>query len=128
GARSSSAAWRERCRRTSWTRSSSAMSEWKPRLECEQFPSLDKTREDPMPGSRRAFLTAQGALFGASLLPGRLLAAVETRTPPMPALDDWKRVREQFRLTRDYLHFAGFYISSHPAPVRAPIAPYRRAL
>jgi isopenicillin-N epimerase len=81
-----------------------------------------------MQSSRRAFLAAQGALFGASLLPGRLLAAVETRTPPMPALDDWKRVREQFRLTRDYLHFAGFYIASHPAPVRDAIDAYRRAL
>jgi len=81
-----------------------------------------------MPSSRRAFLAAQGALLGASLVPGRLLAAVETRTPAMPKLDDWKRVRDQFRLARDYLHFAGFYIASHPAPVRDAIDAYRRAL
>ncbi len=81
-----------------------------------------------MPGSRRAFLAAQGALFGASLLRGRLLAAVETRTPATPPLDDWKKVRDQFRLTKEYLHFAGFYIASHPAPVRDAIDAYRRAL
>jgi selenocysteine lyase/cysteine desulfurase len=81
-----------------------------------------------MPSARRAFLAAQGALLGASLLPGRLLAAVEAKTPAMPPLDDWKRVRDQFRLTRDYLHFAGFYISSHPAPVREAIDAYRRAM
>jgi len=81
-----------------------------------------------MPSSRRAFLAAQGAFLGASLVPGRLLAAVEAKTPAMPALDDWKRVRDQFRLTRGYLHFAGFYIASHPAPVRDAIDAYRRAL
>ena len=64
-----------------------------------------------MPSSRRAFLAAQGALLGASLLPGRLLAAVEAKTPAMPTLDDWKQVRDQFHLTRGYLHFAGFYIA-----------------
>src|SRR6266404_2805917 len=81
-----------------------------------------------MPSTRRAFLAAQGARLGASLVPGRLLAAVEAKTPAMPALDDWKRVRDQFRLTRGHLHFAGFYIASHPAPVRDAIDAYRRAL
>src|SRR6266481_9158127 len=96
---------------------------------CSTLPeSVHLTSEGPMPSSRRAFLAAQGALLGASLVPGRLLAAVEAKTPAMPALDDWKRVRAQFRLSRDYLHFAGFYIASHPAPVRDAIDAYRRAL
>ncbi len=81
-----------------------------------------------MPTSRRAFLAAQGALLGASILPGGLLSAVESRTPAMPPLDDWKRVRDQFRLSRDYLHFAGFYIASHPTPVRDALEAFRRAL
>src|SRR5947208_2868458 len=53
-----------------------------------------------MSTSRRAFLALNSAALGASLLPRGLLGAVESRSPPMPRL-------------------AGFYIASHPAPVRA---------
>ncbi|TMB25118.1 MAG: aminotransferase class V-fold PLP-dependent enzyme, partial [Deltaproteobacteria bacterium] len=67
--------------------------------------------------SRRAFLAMNGAALGASLLPRGLLAAVESRSPPMPRLDDWAKVRAQFGLSPDYVHLAGFYIASHPAPV-----------
>ncbi len=78
--------------------------------------------------SRRAFLASQGAAMGAAILPGPLLAAVEKATPPTPRLDDWAAVRRQFRLSPEYLHFAGFFIASHPEPVRAAIDGYRRAL
>jgi selenocysteine lyase/cysteine desulfurase len=81
-----------------------------------------------MPTSRRSFLTAGGAAFGASILPGRLLAAVQEKSAPLPRLDDWARVRAQFRLSREHAHFAGFYIASHPAPVRAAIDAFRLAL
>ena len=81
-----------------------------------------------MSPSRRAFLALNGAALGASLLPGRLLAAVESRSAPMPRLDDWAKVRAQFRLAPDYVHLAGFYISSHPAPVRAAIDAFRQAI
>ena len=78
--------------------------------------------------SRRSFLAANGAAIGASLLPGRLLAAVEARTPAVPRLDDWTSVRRQFRLSPQYLHFAGFFIASHPEPVRAAIDGFRLAI
>ena len=78
--------------------------------------------------SRRAFLAAQGAAAGAVLVPGRLLAALEAATPPTPALDDWAKVRGLFRLSPDYLHLAGFFIASHPAPVRDAIESWRRAI
>src|SRR5262249_32445167 len=78
--------------------------------------------------SRRTFLTANGAVLGASLLPSKLLAAVEAKTPPMPRLDDWASVRRQFRLSPQYLHFAGFFIASHPEPVRAAIEGFRSAI
>ncbi len=78
--------------------------------------------------SRRSFLAAQGALVGAAFLPGQLLAAVEASTPAMPPLGDWTRVRRQFRLSPEWLHFAGFYIASHPAPVRDAIEGFRRAI
>ena len=78
--------------------------------------------------SRRTFLAAQGATVGALLLPGGLLSAVEAATPPAPRMDDWAQVRAQFRLSRDVLHFAGFFLASHPEPVRAAIDGFRRAL
>jgi selenocysteine lyase/cysteine desulfurase len=78
--------------------------------------------------SRRAFLAAQGAAAGAFLVPGRLLAAVEASTPSTPKLDDWAKVRSQFRLAPQYLHFAGFFIATHPAPVREAIDAWRKAL
>ena len=81
-----------------------------------------------MSPSRRAFLALNGAALGASLVPRGLLAAVESRSQPMPRLDDWGKVRAQFRLAPDYVHLAGFYISSHPVPVRAAIDAWRQAL
>jgi selenocysteine lyase/cysteine desulfurase len=78
--------------------------------------------------SRRAFLATQGAAAGVLLAPGRLLAALEAATPPTPKLDDWKSVRSQFRLDPRYLHFAGFYISTHPTPVRDAIDAWRKTL
>src|SRR5689334_7367839 len=80
------------------------------------------------PTSRRSFLAAHGALLGASLVPGGLLAAVECRTPAVPTMDDWKRVRDQFRLSRNWLHLSGFYIASHPTPVRDALEAFRKAL
>ena len=78
--------------------------------------------------SRRTFLAAQGATLGALLLPGSLLSAVEAATPAPPNLDDWAKVRAQFRLSRDYLHFAGFFIASHPGPVRAALEGFRTVI
>ena len=81
-----------------------------------------------MPVSRRAFLATQGAALGALVVPSSLLAVLEAATPPAPKLDSWEEVRKQFRLTPDYLHFAGFFIASHQAPVREAIDGYRRAI
>lgn len=78
--------------------------------------------------SRRGFLAANSAALGASLVPGNLLAAEQASSTPMPSLQTWDDVRRQFRLTPDYLHFAGFYIASHPQPVRAAIESFRDAL
>jgi isopenicillin-N epimerase len=78
--------------------------------------------------SRRAFLARNGLAAGVLLAPGGLLAALEAATPPTPKLDDWKSVRSQFRLDPRYLHFAGFYISTHPTPVRDAIETWRKTL
>ena len=78
--------------------------------------------------SRRAFLATQGAALGALFVPGSLVQALEAATPKAPKLDDWGQVREQFRLSPNWLHFAGFYISSHPTPVSDAIEAYRKAI
>ncbi|MBW3549419.1 MAG: aminotransferase class V-fold PLP-dependent enzyme [Proteobacteria bacterium] len=78
--------------------------------------------------SRRTFLKAPAALAATALLPAGLLAAVEAETPPLPDLSDWHSVRAQFDLDPSSAHFASFFIASHPAPVRAAIEGYRRAI
>ena len=78
--------------------------------------------------SRREFLASAAASAAALAIPGRLLAAVERETPPLPDLSSWAAVRAQFPLAKEYLHFSSFFIASHPKPVRDAIEGYRRAL
>lgn len=78
--------------------------------------------------SRRNFLAAPTALATTALLPAGLLSALAAETPAPPDLSDWDKVRAQFVLDPAYLHFASFFIASHPAPVREAIEGYRRAI
>jgi selenocysteine lyase/cysteine desulfurase len=73
---------------------------------------------------RRSFLVRTGALLGAAPLAeaGRRHAATVAAAPP---LHDWAAVRALFRVDPKLLHFAGFFISSHPRPVREAIERYR---
>lgn len=81
--------------------------------------------------SRRKFLAAGGALAMAAAAPGRVLAALEQSSAnsmkPVAGMG-WDEVRRQFGLDPQLLHFASFYIVSHPKPVRAAIEEYRRQL
>lgn len=77
--------------------------------------------------TRRGFLAAPAALSTA-LLPGSLLAVLQAEAPPMADLSTWEGIRAQFALDPAYLHFASFFIASHPAPVQAAIDGYRRAI
>lgn len=81
-----------------------------------------------MPLTRRQFLKTPLALAATASIPGSLLAAVAAQTPPLPDLSDWAAVRAQFALDPAYAHFASFFISSHPAPVREALEGYRRAI
>ena len=85
-------------------------------------------RRDSMLLSRRKFLASTGAIAATAAMPGRLLAALEKQSVPLPDLQRWSEVRAQFPLTRDYLHFASFYIASNPKPVREAIDGFRRAI
>ncbi len=78
--------------------------------------------------SRRDFISTAAAATAAVLTPGRLLAALEKQTAPLPDLSQWDTVRAQFALAKDHLHFASFYIVSHPKPVRDAIDDFRRVL
>src|SRR5688500_6427513 len=78
--------------------------------------------------TRRSFLTAPTALAATSLLPAGLLSALAAESPASPDLSDWDKVRAQFVLDPAYMHFASFFIASHPAPVREAIEGYRRAI
>jgi isopenicillin-N epimerase len=50
------------------------------------------------------------------------LAAAATR------FDDWASIRDQFNLSRDYVHLALLYLASHPKPVRDAIERHRQGL
>jgi selenocysteine lyase/cysteine desulfurase len=78
--------------------------------------------------TRRELLAAPAALAATAMVPGALLAAVSAETPPLPDLSDWDVLRAQFALDPAYAHFASFFIASHPAPVRAAVEAYRRAI
>src|SRR5213595_2054375 len=78
--------------------------------------------------NRRTFLATAGAATAAALAPGRLLAAVAKHTPAAPDLSNWAAVKALFPLAHDRVHFAGFYITSHPKPVSDAIQAYRRAI
>jgi len=76
---------------------------------------------------RRGFLVRSGLALSATLLssesfPSRI-SAFERANPP-----DWQAVRDQFSLSRDLIHLAGFFLASHPAPVREAIERHRAGL
>jgi isopenicillin-N epimerase len=80
---------------------------------------------DPRTISRRDFLVAGGALAALAALPQQLLADT---APPALDVSTWEKVRAQFALAPDLLHFSSFYIASHPRPVREAIEAYRKAI
>ncbi len=77
---------------------------------------------------RREFLVRSGMAIGAAVVAadGPLLKAFADS--PTLKLDSWQAVREQFQLSGDFIHLAGFFLASHPAQVRAAIERHRRGL
>ena len=77
---------------------------------------------------RRGFLVRSGLALGAALLssegfPLSRASGLEPANPP-----DWQAVRDQFLLSRDLIHLAGFFLASHPTPVREAIGRHRAGL
>ncbi|UHQ18194.1 aminotransferase class V-fold PLP-dependent enzyme [Lysobacter sp. KIS68-7] len=77
--------------------------------------------------TRRRFL-ATPVVLGSAVASSAWLAALAAETAPMPNLSTWEAVRAQFALDPALAHFASFFISSHPAPVRDAIEAWRRAM
>jgi len=82
---------------------------------------------------RREFLQQTG--FSLGVMSGAALPAlaVQEATPPKDEPrrafrpDDWASVRDQFPLTRSYVHLATFFLASHPRCVADAIERHRRA-
>ena len=78
---------------------------------------------------RRRFLQAAGlSLAGSALAPSVVSPAPWQPPRPAGAEPDWGWVRDQFEASREWMHFASFYISSHPRPVREAIDALRREI
>jgi selenocysteine lyase/cysteine desulfurase len=78
---------------------------------------------------RRGFLIRSGLALGATLLPLDAFPPAHAAPPADSAsLSDWQAVRDQFALSRDLIHLAGFFLASHPRPVREAIERHRAGL
>jgi isopenicillin-N epimerase len=76
---------------------------------------------------RRHVLIRAGLALGAGRVPTRS-ALAEPATVRQAEGVDWEAVRDQFALAPDLVQMAGFYLASHPAPVREAIERHRRGL
>jgi isopenicillin-N epimerase len=79
---------------------------------------------------RRSFLVRSGLALGTSLFAGELplLSRSSALSAPPSRSLDWQAVRDQFPLSRDLIHLAGFFLASHPTPVREAIERHRQGL
>lgn len=78
---------------------------------------------------RRGFLVRSGLALGAALLtPDVFPPARDSALAKATSLLDWQGVRDQFPLSRDLIHLAGFFLASHPTPVREAIERHRAGL
>lgn len=78
--------------------------------------------------NRRLFLATTGLAAAADAYSAS--ASSSTRAAAEVANDspDWSAVRDQFAVSRNYIHLSSFFIASHPRPVREAIEKHRRAI
>src|SRR2546422_489912 len=78
---------------------------------------------------RRSFLVRTGLALGTGVLAAGCRPRLELiRGEAAGDLQDWRVVRGEFNLSRDYIHLTGFLLASHPRPVREAIETHRRGL
>jgi selenocysteine lyase/cysteine desulfurase len=79
--------------------------------------------------NRRGFLVRSGLALSAALLtPDVFPPARDSVLAKATSLLDWQGVRDQFPLSPDLIHLAGFFLASHPTPVREAIERHRAGL
>jgi selenocysteine lyase/cysteine desulfurase len=77
---------------------------------------------------RRGFLVRSGLALGAALLSSELSPLCKPALAESSSPSDWQGVRDQFLLSRNLIHLAGFFLASHPTPVREAIERHRAGL
>jgi isopenicillin-N epimerase len=78
---------------------------------------------------RRRFLVRSGLALSAAVLSAELFPLSQASALADPTKSsDWQAVRDQFPLSRDLIHLAGFFLASHPTPVREAIERHRAGL
>src|SRR5205809_6283979 len=78
---------------------------------------------------RRNFLVRTGLVLGTGVLAAGCRPRLElVRGETTADLQDWRAVRGEFNLSRDYIHLTGFLLASHPLPVRQAIETPRPGL
>src|SRR5437763_16460687 len=78
---------------------------------------------------RRSFLVRTGLALGTGVLAAGCRPRLElVRGEAAADLQDWRAVRGEFNLGRDYIHLTGFLLASHPRPVREAIGTRRGGL
>src|SRR5436190_12453326 len=74
--------------------------------------------------TRRNFLIRSSFSLAAGAFSSALIEAKTKESAPAD-FKDWESVRRHFELAPDYIHFALFFLASHPGPVRQAIEQYR---
>jgi len=78
---------------------------------------------------RRRFLAATGISVAGELFSTNH-GGVNRVLMPEQTIDlrAWSAIRDQFDLSRDYIHLSSFFLASHPRPVREAIEKHRREI
>lgn len=77
---------------------------------------------------RRGFLVRTGLTLSATVLASADPRAFADQQSPPGTFESWDQVRAQFPLSPQLIHLAGFFLSSHPIPVRNAIERHRAGL
>lgn len=77
---------------------------------------------------RRGFLVRTGLALSATVLASAYPRAFADEQSPPRTFESWDQVRAQFPLSPQLIHLAGFFLSSHPTPVRNAIERHRAGL
>jgi selenocysteine lyase/cysteine desulfurase len=78
--------------------------------------------------NRRGFLVRTGLALGATVLSQGVIPALGAPIDSPVDPDSWRTVRAQFPLSPNLIHLAGFFLASHPKPVREAIERHRAGL